>query len=78
MEQIESQQEKSENPVEFNNRKRKMLGDGIQDSFLHPKPFKVEKMTLPSTSKSSENKREDKKVVPSKKLNLPKHRFNVI
>jgi hypothetical protein len=73
----ESQPENLENPVEFNNRKRKMLGDGIQDSFLHPKPFKVEKMTLPSTSKSSGIKREDKKV-PSKNLNLPKHRFNVI
>jgi hypothetical protein len=24
-------------PVEFNNRKRKLMGDGVQSSFMHPK-----------------------------------------
>ncbi len=57
----------AENPIEFNAKKRKLLGEGIQESFLNPKPFKIEKMVLPSSQKTQPN---------SKKT--PKHHFNII
>jgi|FrelakmetLWP11LW_1041352.scaffolds.fasta_scaffold101027_1 hypothetical protein len=67
----------TENPIAFNAQKRKQLGDAIQESFLHPKPFKIEKMSLPTSTKRSEIKKEEKKTL-SKNSNIPKHRFNVI
>jgi hypothetical protein len=71
-------QEKNINPLEFNASKRKLLGDGVQESFLNPKPFKVEKMTLPSATKTivlKKDKNVNSKIIGKK---TPKHRFNVI
>ena len=62
----------SENPLEFNAKKRKALGDGIQESFLHPKPFKTEKMTLTNPKRMKEEKK------PIKDIKMPKHKFDII
>jgi hypothetical protein len=37
--------------IEENERKRKLLGDGIEQSFLHPKVFKTKTVTLEQKSK---------------------------
>jgi hypothetical protein len=66
----------SENPLEFNAKKKKLLGEGIQESFLHPKPFKTEKLNVPKNEKTFIMKEERKAALPKSKV--PKHRFNVI
>ena len=44
-----------EDPEKFNERKRKILGDGLFDSFLHPKtPFKIKKISLEKPKKKVE------------------------
>jgi hypothetical protein len=68
-------QEKDENPMEFNEKKRQKLGSGIQESFLHPKAFKIEKMTLPK--KTEQPKKQTKQPVKKEAKTL-QHRFNII
>ena len=62
-----------ENPLEFNEKKRKLLGPGLQESFLHPKAFKIEKLTLP---KNTEKKKSTKQ--SGGNTEVKKHRFNVV
>jgi hypothetical protein len=57
-------------PIEFNNRKRKLMGDAIQSSFLHPKiltgkinlepQHKVRKSTVSTISVKSETQKTGK------------------
>ena len=61
-------QEKNINPLEFNASKRKLLGDGVQESFLNPKPFKVEKMTLPSATKTIVLKKGETQVISQENI----------
>jgi hypothetical protein len=42
----------------LNERKRKMLGVGVFDSFMHPKPFKTKKIVLKKNSESKKFKTE--------------------
>jgi hypothetical protein len=67
--------QKVENPMEFNEKKRKKLGSAIQESFLHQKSFKIEKMTLP---KKTEPNKQFKQKGGSTETKAPKHRFNVV
>ena len=64
-----------ENPMEFNEKKGKLLGSSIQESFLHPKPFKIEKMTLP---KKTERKKTTKQLGGKSENKVSKHRFNIV
>jgi hypothetical protein len=34
------------NPIEYNDRKRKLMGDAVQESFLHPKLIKTDKIVF--------------------------------
>jgi hypothetical protein len=72
---VENENESNENPMEYNEKKRKLLGSGIHDSFLHPKPFKIEKLTLP---KKMEAKKQTKQLEALKGSKITKHRFNII
>jgi hypothetical protein len=66
------------NPEEYNSKKRKILGDGIFESFMHPKKFKTGKIEFKSEPKSEPK---GKKESTSKTLSdskLSKHKFNII
>ncbi len=64
------------NPEEYNSKKRKLLGDGVFESFMHPKKFKTGKIHMQSESKQEEKpKKEQKTYVPSKQS---KHKFNIV
>ena len=42
-----------QDPIEFNAEKRKRLGAAIQESFLHPKLIKTDKIMLTKPEKAS-------------------------
>lgn len=62
-------------PISFNNEKRKRLGDGIHESFLHPKPFKIGKISIVDLKQpvKKEKKNSFKKV-----LKVTEHKFKII
>ena len=72
-----------EDPIEFNEIKRKRLGEPIQDSFLHPKLIKTNKITFesePSKPKklSEKSKSTLTKTEPMKVEKVVKHKFQLI
>jgi hypothetical protein len=62
------------NPIAFNDEKRKRLGNAIHHSFLHPKPFKIGKLSL-ATPKEV---KVEKKSLEQKPMKERKHKFNII
>lgn len=69
---------KSEESVvqKLNEKKRKLLGDAVFDSFMHPKPFKTKKIELQQEKKLTKTKSEKSgngsKNLPNKSQN---HKF---
>jgi hypothetical protein len=49
----------NDDPLKFNERKRKLLGEGVFDSFMHPK-FKTKTISLEKKSSRKEEKPKDK------------------
>ena len=74
---IYSQTEANEDPELFNSKKRKILGDGVFESFMHPKQIKIGKIALKSETKSESK---EQMLTPTKALPVKqtKHKFNVI
>ena len=80
-----------EDPIQFNEKKRKLLGDEIHDSFLHPNKFKTNTFYLQSEtneipnaaiklkleSSASEAKKR-KFVEKDDQTNQKKHKFQII
>jgi hypothetical protein len=62
-------------PIKFNDEKRKRLGDPIHHSFLHPKPFKIGKLSL---SKPINAVKDEKKTEKQKTVKESKHKFNIL
>lgn len=64
------------NPTDFNERKRKMLGSAVQDSFLHPKIIKTDKIIFSNqrvvNNVNSNKTKMQKSVETSKPI---KHKF---
>ena len=58
------------NPLEYNEKKRKLMGTDIHESFLHPKKIKTAKLTLPSAGKG-------KSEIHVKKT-LQSHKFKLV
>jgi hypothetical protein len=46
-----------ENPMEFNEKKRKNLDPGVYESFMNPKKIKIGKLILPQRPKSEKTKK---------------------
>lgn len=72
-----------EDPIQFNEVKRKRLGESIQESFLHPKLIKTNKITFASeTSKPKKPSEKSKstltKIEPLKVEKTVKHKFQLI
>ncbi len=63
-------------PEEFNSKKRKLLGEGVFESFMHPKQIKVGKIVLKNEKKNQP--KEEKKLIKDIPKKLQKHKFNVI
>ena len=63
------------NPIAFNDEKRKRLGNAIHHSFLHPKPFKIGKISIVDLKQpvKKEKKNSFKKV-----LKVTEHKFKII
>jgi hypothetical protein len=70
-EQTEQEEELNKDPLEFNLEKRKRMGSPVQESFLHPKLIKTDKIIF-KTPKKSEKK--DTKVIKDIKSDV-KHKF---
>jgi len=71
--EIESEIESKDfDPIEYNNRKRKHLGEAVQSSFMHPKPVKTGILSLPLAQKM---KKKDEIKTPSKKTKTERHKF---
>jgi hypothetical protein len=62
-------------PIKFNDEKRKRMGDAIHHSFLHPKPFKIGKLSLP---KPTNIIKDEKKTEKQKVVKESKHKFNIL
>jgi hypothetical protein len=62
-------------PESFNNEKRKRLGEAVHHSFLHPKPFKVGKLSLPKIDLPI---KQEKKTNNDKLVKNSKHKFKII
>ena len=61
-----------DNPIEYNERKRKLMGDDIHDSFLHPSFVKTSKITFPSTATKSVKKPSNNSAPKTSTLTMPK------
>jgi hypothetical protein len=61
------------NPIEFNERKRKLLGPAVHESFIHPKLIKTNKIIFPQTNKS--NQKNTTKEIPVSETKHVKHKF---
>ena len=70
------QSESVDNPEEYNSKKRKILGDGVFESFMHPKQFKIGKIELNAETEQKPKKELSPKTFVEKKQ--LKHKFNVI
>ena len=69
----------NEDPEAYNEKKRKILGDEIFDSFMHPKQIKTGKIVLkPETSNESKPKSFSKIVEQKTERKSVKHKFNVV
>ena len=79
----------NEDPIEFNETKRKRLGESLQESFQHPKLIKTDKISfgsqLPKIPAEKSKKTSTKlKIEPLKKTDsskdskITKHKFQVI
>ncbi len=70
------------NPVAFNEKKRKLLGSAVQESFLHPKVIKTNKIIF--SKDKNEKVADDSKTKQSKTMQsknppkLIKHKFQFI
>ncbi len=62
-------------PVEYNNRKRKLLGDGVQSSFMNPKPIKTGLLQLDSVNKTKKLKTNNLVQDSKPKLKKETHKF---
>ena len=62
-----------DNPIEFNDRKRKIMGDDIHNSFLHPNFVKTSKISFTSP-KSSKKIHNESAPIASKTKEI-KHKF---
>jgi hypothetical protein len=51
------------------------MGDAIHHSFLHPKPFKIGKLSLPKPTNIIKDK---KKTEKQKVVKESKHKFNIL
>ena len=73
--------ENSEN--EQNSKKRKVMDDGIHNSFLHPKMFKTKTLSIPQLENSIEIPKNDTKFTKKKETETRegkkslKHKFNI-
>jgi len=72
-------------PMEFNEKKRKLLGEKIHDGFLHPKPFKIGQIQFKSEASpvklSDESKKRKLDPEIEKNTNFSdkkKHKFQLI
>ena len=67
-------------PIEFNNEQKKRLGEAIHHSFLHPKAFKIGKLSLTKTApkKTSPSIKTEKNMSDKKNIKEAKHKFNII
>ncbi len=67
-------------PEEFNSKKRKLLGEGVFESFMHPKQIKVGKIVLKNEMKNQSKNQltEEKKSSNDLPTKQRKHKFNVI
>jgi hypothetical protein len=63
-----------DNPIEFNEQKRKKMGDQIHDSFLHPSFVKTSKIVLEPQTKKKNTVKVIKKDTNLKGKNI-KHKF---
>ncbi len=61
----------NEDPIEFNNRKRKLMGDAVQSSFMHP----IVTDTIEFEPQSKVKKKDFVAKSPGKKLQTTKHKF---
>ncbi len=66
----------NEDPEEYNSKKRKILGEGVFESFMHPKKFKTGKIELKSESLTEKNQRKEPRTFVEPKQS--KHKFNII
>jgi len=69
----ETDETPSIDPITFNNRKRKLLGDGVFDSFMHPHFVKTKKISLEKTEKKP--KQVPQKTENEKKPKAEMHQF---
>jgi hypothetical protein len=72
-----------DDPMEFNDKKRKLLGEKIHNSFLHPKPFKIGQLQMkPEASpKKLSDESKKRKLDPEMTTNTSdkkKHKFQLI
>jgi hypothetical protein len=77
-----------EDPLLFNERKRKLLGDEVHDGFLHPKKFKTNSLLLQNESdqsqkmpiKSSADVKKRKLELSDEAMSskIKKHKFQII
>jgi hypothetical protein len=66
------------NPIDFNERKRKLLGSAVHESFLHPKIIKTDKIVFSKqkpVNKTTSATKSDKSVPPLKPI---KHKFQFL
>ena len=66
-----------DNPIEYNERKRRLMGDDIHDSFLHPSFVKTSKINfaVQKDSKKSQKKNINNPVILTPKTKQIKHKF---
>jgi hypothetical protein len=75
-ESINSDNEGDLNPIEYNERKRKLMGSAVQDTFLHPKMIKTNTIVLSKTTVKNEKK--TKLLKDASEKHVPKHKFQFI
>ena len=65
-----------DNPVQYNERKRKLMGDDIHDSFLHPTFVKTSKISFQSTKSAKKiTNNSSPKTTITPKIKEIKHKF---
>jgi hypothetical protein len=64
--------DKDINPIDFNERKRKLMGIGVHESFLHPKFIKTDKIVFSKELRKTESKPKVTQVTKPKEI---KHKF---
>ena len=64
----------NDDPIEFNDRKRKQMGEEIHESFLHPSFVKTSKISVPRPNKKNSTL-DSKKEMKNEKTKSLKHKF---